>query len=128
ASQQQQRGKVVVMSLGDGAVGVVADATREILPVDPNVIDPAPALLTRGEGEAEIASICRLDQGRRLVALLSPDAMFRSDLVRRILAEQVKPSEPGLQPEVKTMAQEQFIIFCLGGQDYGLPIAAVSEI
>jgi purine-binding chemotaxis protein CheW len=26
------------------------------------------------------------------------------------------------------MAQEQFVIFCLGGQDYGIPIAAVSEI
>ena len=128
ASQQQQRGKIIVVSLGDGAVGVVADATREILRVDPNIIDPAPALLTRGEGEAEIASICRLDQGRRLVALLSPDALFRSDLVRRILAEQGKASEPGLQPEMRTMAQEQFIIFCLGGQDYGIPIAAVSEI
>jgi purine-binding chemotaxis protein CheW len=128
ASQQQQRGKIIVVSLGDGAVGVVADATREILRVDPNFIDPAPALLTRGEGEAEIASICRLDQGRRLVALLSPDALFRSDLVRRILAEQGKASEPGLQPEMRTMAQEQFVIFCLGGQDYGIPIAAVSEI
>ena len=128
ASQQQQRGKVVVVSLGDGVVGVVADATREILHVDPNIIDPAPALLTRGEGEAEIASICRLDQGRRLVALLSPDQLFRSDLVRRILAEQGKAGEPGLQPQVSTMEQEQFIIFCLGGQDYGIPIAAVSEI
>ena len=128
ASQQQQRGKIIVVSLGDGAVGVVADATREILRVDPNIIDPAPALLTRGEGEAEIASICRLDQGRRLVALLLPDALFRSDLVRRILAEQGKASEPGLQPEMRTMAQEQFVIFCLGGQDYGIPIAAVSEI
>ena len=128
ASQQQQRGKVIVVSLGDGAVGVVADATREILRVDPNIIDPAPALLTRGEGEAEIASICRLDHGRRLVALLSPDRLFRSDLVRRILAEQGSASEPGLQPEANAMADEQFIIFWLGDQDYGIPIAAVSEI
>ena len=117
-----------MVSLGDGAVGVVADATREILRVDPNIIDPAPALLTRGEGEAEIASICRLDQGRRLVALLSPDRLFRSELVRRILAEQGKAGEPGLQPEASTMAHEQFIIFRLGDQDYGIPIAAVSEI
>ena len=78
----------MVVSLGDGAVGVVVDATREILRVDPDMIDPAPALLTRGEGEAEIASICRLEEGRRLVALLSPDRLFRSELVRRILAEQ----------------------------------------
>ena len=68
----EQRGKVVVVSLGEGAVGVVVDATREILRVDPNMIDPAPALLTRGEGDAEISSICRLDRwaaaGRDAVA------------------------------------------------------------
>ena len=128
AGQRQQAGKVVVVSLGDGVVGVVADATREILRVDPDIIDPAPALLTRGEGEAEISSICRLDSGRRLVALLSPDQLFRSDLVRRILAEQGSASEPGSQPETSAMAHEQFIIFRLGNQDYGIPIAVVSEI
>ena len=124
----EQRGKVVVVSLGEGAVGVVVDATREILRVDRNIIDPAPALLTRGEGDAEISSICRLDNGRRLVALLSPDRLFRSELVRRILADQVNAGETELQPEASVMADEQFIIFRLGDQDYGIPIAAVSEI
>jgi purine-binding chemotaxis protein CheW len=74
AGQRQQRGKVVVVSLGDGVVGVVADATREILRVDPDIIDP------------------------------------------------------GSQTEASAMAHEQFIIFRLGNQDYGIPIAAVSEI
>src|SRR4029434_3542366 len=39
-----------------------------------------------------------------------------------------RTSEPGLQPETNAMADEQFIIFRLGNQDYGIPIAAVSEI
>jgi purine-binding chemotaxis protein CheW len=125
--QHGPRGKVVVMSIGEGTVGIVIDATREILRLDPEMIDPAPTLLTRGEGDAEITSICRLDGGRRLVALLSPDRLFRSELVQRILDEQ-GASEPGLQPETNAMADEQFIIFRLGNQDYGIPIAAVSEI
>jgi purine-binding chemotaxis protein CheW len=128
ATQRQQRSKIVVVSLGDGVVGVVADATREILRIDPDIIDPAPALLTRGEGEAEISSICRVDHGRRLIALLSPDQLFRPDLVRRILAEQGGANEPQSQPEASAMAHEQFIIFRLGKQDYGIPIAAVAEI
>ena len=90
-------GKVVVLPMGKGAVGVVADRTREILHVDPGDIDPAPSLLTRGEGEAEITSICRLDHGKRLVALLSPDRLFRSDLVRRVLSEQ-SPGDAGSEP------------------------------
>jgi purine-binding chemotaxis protein CheW len=122
------RGKVVVVSLGDGAVGVVVDATREILRVDPNIIEPAPALLTRGDGDAEIVSICRLEDGKRLVALLSPDRLFRSELVRRILAEQAGAGETKSQSEANAMADEQFIIFRMGDQDYGIPIAAVSEI
>jgi purine-binding chemotaxis protein CheW len=121
-------GKVVVVSLGDGAVGVVVDATREILRVDPDIIDPAPALLTRGDGDAEIASICRLEDGQRLVALLSPDRLFRSELVRRILAEQASAGETEPRSEATAMADEPFIIFRLGDQDYGIPIAAVREI
>jgi purine-binding chemotaxis protein CheW len=125
--QDGPRGKVVIISIGERTVGIVIDATREILRLDPDAIDPAPTLLTRGEGDAEITSICRLDGGRRLVALLSPDRLFRSELVQRILDEQ-GANEPGLQPETNAMADEQFIIFRLGDQDYGIPINAVSEI
>ena len=119
----------MVVSMGKDAVGVVADRTREILRVDPAVIDPAPALLTRGEGDAEIISICRLDHGKRLVALLSPDRLFRSDLVRRLLAKDVGETAISVgQTDGNAMADEQFIIFRLSDQEYGLPIAAVDEV
>lgn len=127
--QRSERGKVVVVSLGHGAVGLVVDATREILRVDPGLIDPAPTLLTRGAGEAEITSICRLDSGKRLVAVLSPDRLFRSELVRRVISEQaVENASPEQQTSGNAMAEEQFVIFRLGGQEYGMPIAAVEEI
>jgi purine-binding chemotaxis protein CheW len=125
--KRAERGKVVVLPMGSGAVGVVADRTREILHVDPADIDAAPSLLTRGEGVAEITSICRLDRGKRLVALLSPGRLFRSDLVRRILSEQ-NPGDAESQTEAALMSEEQFVIFRLGDQEYGLPVAAVDEI
>ena len=128
-SGREEAGKVVVLSMGGGAVGVVTDRTREIIHVDAGSIDAAPSLLTRGEGDAEITSICRLDRGKRLVGVLSPDRLFRPDLVRRILSEQ------GQQTEAKTsqtggnvVTDEQFVIFRLGDQDYGLPISSVDEI
>jgi purine-binding chemotaxis protein CheW len=125
----KEKGKVVVLSMGNGSVGVVADRTREILHVDPGLIDPAPALLTRGAGDAEVTSICRLDAGKRLVALLSPDRLFRSDLVRRVLSEHGKGSELSQsRADGDIMPDEQFIIFRLGEQEYGLPIGAVDEI
>ncbi len=129
ARETRDGGKVLVVSMGHGAVGVVADRTREVLRVDARLVDPAPALLTRGAGEAEIASICRLDHGKRLVAVLSPDRLFRSELVKRVLSEQTAEagaSDAGTNRD--EMADEQFIVFRLGDQEYGLPIAAVDEI
>ena len=128
--QQEERGanrKVIVVSIGNASVGVVADRTREILRIDPGLIDPAPALLTRGAGDAEIESICRLDGGTRLVGILSPDRLFRSDLVRRVLADAGNDNAE-TQAAEQDMTDEQFIVFRLGAQDYGLPIAAVAGI
>jgi purine-binding chemotaxis protein CheW len=128
-SGQDGPGKVVVLPMGQGAVGMVTDRTREILHVNPALIDSAPSLLTRGEGDAEITSICRLDHGKRLVALLSPDHLFRSDLVRRVLSEQGSEHlATANQTDRPAMADEKFVIFRLGEQEYGLPITAVDEI
>ncbi len=125
----QERGKIIVLSMGSSAVGLVADRTREILRVDSRAIDPAPALLTRGAGDAEITSICRLDSGKRLIAILSPDTLFRSDVVRRVLSEQAGGrNDPENQADGNAMPDEQFIVFRLDDQEYGLPIAAVHEI
>ena len=122
------RGKVMVLSIGKGAVGIVVDRTREILRVDPGLIDPAPALLTRGAGDAEIVSICRLNQGRRLVGILSPERLFRSDLMSRVLSDQGDGDDLGTHTNGDAMVEEQFIIFRLGDQEFGLPIGAVDEI
>jgi purine-binding chemotaxis protein CheW len=118
--------KVVVLAVGGGVAGVVVDTTRDILRVDPALIDTAPVLLSRGEGDAEIASICRLDQGRRLVAVLSPERLFRTDLMQRLLSEQGDATD--MATEATAMTDQQFILFRLGDQDYGLPIAAVGEV
>jgi purine-binding chemotaxis protein CheW len=123
------RGKVVVVSMGKTHVGVVVDRTRQILRIDPAVVDPAPVLLTRGAGDAEIESICRLDDGERLVAVLSPDRLFRSELVRRVLSETAgEDAAEDAEAVEGAMTDEQFIIFRLAEQEYGLPITAVEEI
>jgi len=126
-SDAAARGKVIVVSLGSGSVGIVADRTREILRIDPDAIDPAPALLTRGAGDAEIESIGRLDGGKRIVAILSADRLFRSDLVRRVLADAGNDNSK-IEVTDSSMKDEQFIIFRLGAQEYGLPISSVGEI
>jgi purine-binding chemotaxis protein CheW len=126
-SDRSERAKVLVLSIGHGAIGLVADRSRDILRVDPGLIDPAPALLTRGAGDAEISSICRLEGGERLVAVLTPDRLFRSELVHRLFAEQAQASEAA-QSDGDSMNEDDFVVFRLGEQEYGLPITAVEEV
>ncbi|MET0429974.1 MAG: chemotaxis protein CheW [Microvirga sp.] len=104
-------------------VGLVVDAVKDILRVPESLIDPVPALLTRG-GEAEIAGICRLEGGRRLVSLLAPDGLLRG--LEDVLAAGAAPESESAEM-IATTAQ-QFLVFRLGGQDYGLPAAAVEEV
>jgi len=121
--------KVVVLSVGESLVGVAADRTRDILRVEAAAVDSAPALLTRGAGEAEITSICRLDGGKRLVAVLSPDRLFRSDLVKRIMADHAPSIAAGVEEKHEMASvEEEFVIFRLGAQEYGMAITGVAEI
>lgn len=121
--------KVVVLSVGETLVGVVADRTREILHVEASAVDPAPALLTRGAGEAEISWICRIGGGKRLVAVLSPERLFRSELMKRMVADHALSINAGVKEKHEMASvEEQFVVFRLGTQEYGMTIAAVDEI
>ena len=77
-----------MLSFGGLEVGLLVDRAREILRVPDDHIDPVPVLFRQDSGEIE--AICRLDQGRRLISILDPDRLFRSEAVRRTLITQEK--------------------------------------
>jgi purine-binding chemotaxis protein CheW len=122
------RSRVVVAQVDEGRVGLVTDGMKEILRIPADVIDPVPAVLTRGAAEAEIQGICRLDGGRRLVSVLSAERLFRDgSIAERIAPQTAENIEMGMD-DARQGADEQFIVFQLGGEEYGLPIAAVDEV
>jgi purine-binding chemotaxis protein CheW len=118
--------QLVIARLGAAAIGFVVDRLGAILRVAPETIAPTPSVLNRGAGEAQIQSICRLDDGRGLVSMLSAELLFRSETIAQILAEAHQEVE---QMTVETSgATEQIVVFTLGDEAYGLPIAAVEEV
>ena len=131
--EMTEANKVVVISLGEGvSVGVVMDGVKEVLRVARNIVDPMPALLSQGQAMNDIQAICRLQDGRRLVSVLSAERMFRAEDLRKAVDEADK---------VETMAgsetrnsgaeseqEEQFVVFRLMEEEYGVPIEAVQEI
>lgn len=128
-----QTQQLIVTRLGTALVGLLADAVQAILRVPEGAIDSVPLVLTRGTGEARIAAICRLDRGARLVSLLDPARLFDATTTARIVAAS-QQGDAGMDDakaageRAGSIAQEQFVIFRLGPEQYGLPIAAVAEV
>ncbi|EZP48650.1 chemotaxis protein CheW [Sphingomonas sp. RIT328] len=133
--------KVVVVSLPgsgdqDGAalsVGVVMDRVKAVLRVDRALVEPVPAALQPPGGTSDIRAICRLDDGRRLVSVLSADAMFdASDLhtLRTVQGESAADADlaEGDQTMSETHEDAQYVIFRLTGEEYGVPVESVQEI
>jgi purine-binding chemotaxis protein CheW len=118
--------RVIVVRLGSGLVGLLCDGIKEILRVSKTALDPVPLILTRGKGETRIDAICRLPNGR-LVSVLATSKLFDAATTERLMAESTNGA--GDMKLAETDAdKEQFIVFQLGGETYGLPIAAVDEV
>jgi purine-binding chemotaxis protein CheW len=121
------RQQLLVVQIGDHQVGLAVDSVRSILRVPEREIDPIPAVLARGQSEARIQGICRLDGGRRLVSILAVDHLLRADLTARLLEGSSNEGDAMASSSEETET-EQFLIFNVGEQEFGMPIEAVREV
>lgn len=117
--------RIVITHVGGRLAGLVADTATDILPVPADCIEPVPPILSRGQPEARIAGICRLDGGRRLVSLLSVGSLLDPATTARLLAIAPEASAPRPQAAI---AGEQFVVARLGDIEYGIPVVAVDEV
>ena len=142
-----EQSRILVVSPGgpDSAwVGIVMDTVKEVLRINRALVDPVPSLLATasgGTGQSEFEAICRLDDGKRLVTILSARRMFRDVALREEIAAVSHDAGPTTQdsqhmqdesdsanPAGRTDDEEQFVVFQLAGEEYGVPIEAVQEI
>jgi purine-binding chemotaxis protein CheW len=127
---------VVVAPGGDaaGSVGIVMDSVKEVLRVGRSLTEKVPPLLAGGEGEAgPFEAICRLEGGRRLVTILSAERMLAGADLRRSLTQQAaagagEDAMAERDPAAASDDEEQFVVFRLAGEEYGVPIETVQEI
>jgi purine-binding chemotaxis protein CheW len=139
-----EQSRILVVSPGgpdSASVGIVMDTVKEVLRINRALVDPVPPLLSvgnHGAGQNEFEAICRLDGGKRLVTILSARRMFRDVALREEIATKSHDADPGKQdmPDEsdstditeRTDDEEQFVVFQLAGEEYGVPIEAVQEI
>jgi purine-binding chemotaxis protein CheW len=127
AAETATRPQVLIVRIGANSIGLVVDGIRSILRVAEREIDPVPAVLARGRAEARIQAICRLDGGKRLVSILAVDHLLRADLTTQLLQGASAEGED-MASDAGEAHTEQFLIFRVGEQDFGMPIAAVREV
>jgi purine-binding chemotaxis protein CheW len=119
--------KIVVASIGGVRVGLVVDSLNAIVRASRDQIDPVPLVLTRGRQEAHIQAICRIEGGRRLMSILSTDHLLEEGLTERLAAQGGNEDEL-MADRVGHSETEQFVVFQLADECYGLPIASVVEV
>jgi purine-binding chemotaxis protein CheW len=117
--------RVVVARIKGARVGLAVDALDAILRVSEAAIDPLPLVLSRGSAEAKIQAIVRRDDGRTLVSVLATDHLLNEAIMTRLQDDggQAARAVPALPDAV-----EQFLVFRLGEEEFGLPVAAVREV
>jgi purine-binding chemotaxis protein CheW len=108
------------------------DSVNRVLRVARSDVDAMPSLLVR-EGElSEISQICRLDGGKRLVSIISAPSLFRSATIKKALTalQTTHTSDDRAATDATTQVDddEQVVVFRLGKEEFGAPIASVQEI
>ncbi|HYF56187.1 MAG TPA: chemotaxis protein CheW [Salinarimonas sp.] len=126
AARSGSASRVIVTHVHGALVGLVADRMRTILPADPARIEPIPPVLAaRTGGEARIEAIYR---GEELVSILSPQRLFREDVMQRLGTG--REGAGGRDEDAGPVEAEEsrFVVFRLGDGEFGLPVEAVEEV
>ncbi|MEO5333765.1 MAG: chemotaxis protein CheW [Magnetococcus sp. YQC-5] len=131
-----EQSRVIIISLESsgtgpgGAVGIVTDQVREVLRIPVSLTEEMPALFAKGKNVGEIESICRLQEGRRLVSILSVARLFEHEALREALKmHQEGETNMASRERANVIEKEtQLVVFQLAGEEYGVPIEAVQEI
>lgn len=131
--------RVMVITLGttpSRRVGMVVDQVREVLRIRAETRDKLPGVLRRGDRD-EIEAVCQLDDGQRLVSILSATALLDLPAAQEALAlEQDSRAETGMDPDTEEEAEMgfdatdemQLVVYQLDQQEYGVNIHDVQEI
>ncbi|KAA5599921.1 chemotaxis protein CheW [Blastochloris sulfoviridis] len=137
-SELGEQCRIVVVSLSKDndalAVGIVTDTVKEVLRVPRSIVDPLPELLSSGGSLREVEMICRIEGGKRLVSILSAERLFTNATIQdafrstEIRDQGETMTRTGDDVQAAAEEEDQFVVFRLADEEYGVPIDAVQEI
>ena len=128
--EADEHNRIVVISVGNAAVGVVMDTVNEVLRVPKSDVSLMPSMLARDGDLSDITEICRLNNGQRLVSIISAENMFHHHAVQEALSAIEAEQEMEIETNNQVLIEddEQMVIFRLDTEEFGVPIESVQEI
>lgn len=132
----EEHNRIVVISLktamGLVSVGIVMDKVKEVLRLPKSQVDALPSILAQDREVQEIESICRLDEGKRLVSVISVEKLFEHQALSEAMQVQAEGAEEdvmrSMETEIHTDDEDQMVIFKLGNEEYAVRVECVQEI
>lgn len=117
---------MIVVDVKGGKLGLGVDAVSEVLRVDSNCIEEAPAMA--GVDDGCITGVVKLNEGRKLVMILDAANLCRIDQASNNNTAVSVRQDLTAQEEEKKQDEVQLVTFLLGNEEFALEIEHVREI
>jgi len=134
APSASDRARVMVVALDHELLGVVTDSVNEVLRVPKAKVNPLPGVLKRDGVVSDLTAMCQLDEGRRIVTIVSAQRLFSRAAVEEAkqavddLAHQQQQVPDDEEEQSSGDEEYQVVVFRLDKEEFGLPIESVQEI
>jgi len=126
-----QQGRILVITFNDHTIGLVTDTVSEVLRVPVSLIDPMPVIFSQAQNLMDISRICRLDDGKKLVSIVSMERLFAQNAIQESM-EKAESMNQQSEGEVTTRntseTEEQLVVYRLADGEFGVPIVSIQEI
>ncbi|WP_337062920.1 chemotaxis protein CheW [Kineococcus sp. G2] len=133
----QAHNRIVVVTVEregrESLVGVVMDTVREVLRVPAELVGALPHVVSGGGRNREVQSVCRLEDGKRLVSVLSADSLVDVGDLSEVgdtasVVTRKRDEEDGDVVDDGRGDDELLVVFRLQGEEYCVAVDAVQEI
>lgn len=132
SKEADEKSRVIVVASGGYFIGIVVDSVSEVLRINKDTVEALIPAMAKESELSDITDICRLNDGQRLVSILSIERFFDSgnlqDTLSDISEEGMIEQESNDYVEEEQEDDSQVVVFKLDDEEFAVPITSIQEI
>lgn len=128
------KSRVIVVTSHGYFLGIVVDGVSEVLRIDKDTVEALIPALAKEAELSDITDICRLNNGERLVSILSIERFFDSENLQETISELVEENMLEQENSDHDYTDDdmeddnQVVVFKLNHEEFAVPITSIQEI